>query len=543
MQSLFSEIKEMRRVEEIGRILLRHGLGFVFEVLKIKRMQHSKSIKEITPKVLRKVLDDLGGTFVKLGQFMSVRPDLIPHEYCIELSKLQNKVKPFPTSVAKFVLGKELNDLPSHIFKSFSAKPVAAASVGQVHKGMLKDGRIVAVKLLRPKIRETMVTDTLLLYKLATLFKKYMKQDIFDPVRIVDEFRLYTENELNYMNEARALEVARDNFKGIRKVHIPNPIREYCTKDVLVMDFLEGVSLQKAIKKFDKKKRKKLAQEISHIVFKQVFIDGFFHADLHPGNIFVLKHEHIGLLDFGIVGRIDEHMKHHLIMFAFYLMQKDIDGLIKTMGKLGFYTQLQDSEKLKQDLILGLGAYYNVNVEKVDIAEVFVSCLDAAQRNNLHVPTNLVLLGKTVLTLKGVVEELDPSYNLVDTLKPFIGEIMRKEVGLTPLLKKAVKQGHEFSTFLVELPEMTEKYFQTATSIESDLHTLTQELQLLTKGVSIVSRQFTQVLLLLVFMGVSIAFWKQEPLFYGVGVIGIVCGTISIIIVMRILLTRNLAEV
>src|SRR3989344_1560988 len=303
--SIVTTIKEVSRLRQIAVVLAEQELFFLVDRLKLKRhlpLNHQPRYlqnKSDLPRRLRLAMENLSGAFIKLGQLLSLRADLIPKEYAQEFSRLQDEVKPFKFEKVKEVIEKEFQKSLSEIFIKFDPNPIAAASVGQVHKAMLNNGKIVAVKVQRPGIEKIFEVDIALLYHLAVLLEKhYPELKDYNLVDIVKEFEEYTKNELDYICEARNIDVFHSNFKD-DPIKIPKVYWEYTTRRVLTMEFINGVKITQV-----KSNRRMYVRQIVESYLKQTMEYGIFHADPHPGNIFVMENQRLALLDFGIVGHI-----------------------------------------------------------------------------------------------------------------------------------------------------------------------------------------------------------------------------------------------
>src|SRR3989344_8892500 len=307
--SIVTTIKEVSRLRQIAVVLAEQELFFLVDRLKLKRhlpMNYSPKYlknKSDLPRRLRLAMENLSGAFIKLGQLLSLRADLIPKEYADEFSKLQDEVKPFKFEKVREIIESELKKPLSDIFLKFDSSPIAAASVGQVHKAMLNNGKIVAVKVQRPNIEKIFETDIALLYHLAVLLEKhYPELKDYNFMEIVKEFEEYTKNELDYLHEARNIDIFYNNFKN-DKIKIPKVYWNHTSKRVLTMEFIKGVKITDV-----EKNRPYYVKQLVESYLKQTMEYGVFHADPHPGNVFVTSEHSLALLDFGIVGHISSEL-------------------------------------------------------------------------------------------------------------------------------------------------------------------------------------------------------------------------------------------
>src|SRR4030042_1054576 len=409
------KFRGIKRFEQVLHVLTKYELDYFLERAGLKRKGLFGKKKSARPVELRMIFEELGGSFIKLGQLLSLRPDLIPREYLYELSKLQDDVEPFSYEEVEHVIKAELKKPVKKLFRSFEKKPVASASIGQVHVAKLKSGKKVAVKVMRPGIKTLVETDLEILDYFARLFKHHVKQSIVDPEEIFAEFKRYTENELDYLKEAHNIKHFYDNFRKDRKIRIPRVYGSLTTHRVLTMEFIEGVELKKIIMQPARHKRantKEISRLLVESVMKQIFIDGFFHADPHPANILVRKNT-IGFIDFGIVGRLDEELKEKLGFLFISLIQRNVDGVVSSLISLNMVESDVDAAALKRDIRDAIGAYYDTTIDRVDVAELFFRSISVARKHNIKLPSDLVLLGKALITLQGVGIMLNPGFNLI----------------------------------------------------------------------------------------------------------------------------------
>ena len=468
-------------------MLAKYELDYFLERAGLKRKSLFARKKTARPVELRMILEELGGTFIKLGQLLSLRPDLIPREFCDELSKLQDSVEPFSFEEVEHVIKAEFKKPIKKLFRSFEKKPVASASIGQVHVAKLKSGKKVAVKVMRPGIKTLIQTDLEILDYLARLFKHHVKQDIVDPEEIFEEFRRYTENELDYLKEAHNIKHSYDNFRKERKVKIPRVYDSLTTHRVLTMEFLEGVELRKIIMQ-PSKHRYFNAKKISHLVvesvMKQIFIDGFFHADPHPANILVRKNS-IGLIDFGIVARLDEELREKLGFLFISLIQRNADDIVASLISLNMAESDVDAVGLKRDIRDTIGEYYDTTIDRVDVAELFFRSISVARKHSIKLPADLVLLGKALITLQGVGIMLNPGFNLIHEVHPFISKLVKQKKKPSYLLRRFARETQRFAEFVQALPDESKKIYRTVEKADFALDNINTDLQSLTKEIRV----------------------------------------------------------
>ncbi len=518
------DVRDIKRLEQILGVLFKHELGFLIEKIKLKhflplhkRLQQNKFEKINTqPERIRKILEELGGTFVKLGQLLSLRPDLIPAEYCREFAKLQDEVKPFSgkeaENIIKTDMGKEVKD----VFTYFSDKPISAASIGQVHIAVLKDGTKAAVKVQRPGIKKAVETDIDILYHLAHLTQKKFKMKIINPVEIVKEFEEYTEKELDYNIEAKNIDRVYRNFSHDNITRIPKVYWEATTEKVLTMEFIKGLKVSELDKAKIKVNKARVAENIVNSVFKQVFIDGFFHADPHPGNILVLKNNKIAFLDFGIVGHFDEEMKEKFVNLFISLIQENMEGISENLSELGFVGTEINMDEFKEDLYHNLDQFYNVSLEKANISLMFNEMLHVARKYGMKFPSDLVLFGKAIMTLEGTALQLDPDFNLVENAKPFVKKLLRKRIHPKYIAEKFVKTGQDIRRFIDKFPEQTSEMLRRIKEGDMSIKKIDKDLKELIHETSKSSNRIAIGLLITAFLIASALIINMEqPLFLG----------------------------
>ena len=470
-------IRELNRFRQIIDAIFKEGFGFI--IYKIGFRNHlslnlrlNKKKFETAPDSiqirLRKIMEDLGGTFIKLGQLLSLRPDLIPKEYAKEFSKLQDQVPPFSYEKVVETIESELNANLKDVFLKFEKIPIASASIGQVHKAWLKDGKKVAVKVMRPKIEEVFETDIKILYQLAELLEThYTELKEYDLLRIVKEFERYTKNELDYTKEAKNLEVFYNNFKKDRQIVIPKVFHNYTTKRVLVMEFIDGKKINEVEKS---SASRRLAVKLAmNSVLKQIFELRYFHADPHPGNIFILKGNKIAFLDLGIVGRISEEETYNTENLFIALSYGDRNLLADSLMSLGFVDKKIDKEQFKRDLSEHLREYYDITLSQLHISEFLYDLLALTRKYKIKLIPDFVLLVKAAATLEGFVKDMDPEFNFVEAWKKYAKEIIKKRKSIGYQKKEVLKIAYDFKRLLKDFPREARDFLSSHDRMKVDM--------------------------------------------------------------------------
>ncbi len=467
MFKLIKEVRDLNRFREILTVLFEEGFDFLIAKIKLKhKVPVTKRVKARIEKKktfsiekrLRLTLERLGPTFIKFGQVLSVRPDLIPQSYTKELEKLQDKVPQFSYAVAKQQIKKELGKDINEIFTKFEKKPIACASISQVHKATLKNNKKVAVKIQRPNVREIMETDVEIMFYVAKLLEKHMpKIRKFNPTTIIEEFSKWTEKELDFKREAINAKRFARNFSRDKTVKIPEIYDEFTTNRILVMDFIDGTELHN-IKQI-KSKKINLTPLIEHgfnAVLTQVFVHGFFHADPHPGNIIITNDKKIAFVDFGIVGHFDENLKAKSIDLFYGVIERDAEKIADTLIDLSD-SHIEDKEELKYEISDILESMQESNIIHTKVSRVLEEIMDTSLSYGLKIPMPFVLFGKTVITLEGVALEYDPKFNLVGTSKPFVEKLIAKRYNPVYQFNNFMKSMLRFKKFTEEFPDKTSK--------------------------------------------------------------------------------------
>lgn len=457
-------MRHMSRYRDIAVALLRHGFEMVVEEIGFSQLlslpqrlrvdKKEKNEKTIGERI-RLVLEELGPTFVKLGQLASTRPDLIPEQIIRELEKLQDQVPPFSFADVRRIIEEELGEELDHIFHSFEETPLAAASIGQVHRAVLHSGEKVAVKIQRPHISSIMETDLEILQDLTVLAERRLAWAAQYQMRdILDELSKSLRLELDYTVEARNAEKFSKQFQSDPTIYVPKVFWDYSTKKVLTMEYVEGIKLGELERLKQRGYNLKiLAERLAKGMFQQIFMKGFFHGDPHPGNVLALPGNVIAFIDFGMVGRITSEMKYHLSSFIIALMRQSTDGIMKTIGDMGLVPDDVDVSQLREDIEKLRGKYYHIPLSQVSLGEAVHDLLHVAFRHSIRIPSDLTLLGKALLTVEGVVEKLDPDFSIIDIAEPFGRQLLKERMRPKNVAEMAWKRLSDYGELFVDLPK------------------------------------------------------------------------------------------
>ena len=462
--------KNLNRLRQIVNILIKYGFDYFVKQLgltnlvsksgKILKLKPSEIAQLPLPVRVRLALEELGPTFVKLGQILSTRPDLIPPDYIKELQKLQDKVPPFTYDQVEQIIKRELGADILKIFKSFEQKPFAAASLGQVHQAILEDGDKAVVKVQRPDIEKVIETDLDILFHLARLTEKHIPASrLYDPVGIVEEFTKAIRSELDYGTEGRNAERFKKNFEGNEIIYTPKIYWEFSSKRILTMELIQGIKIN-AIEELDETgyNRKKIAENVAKAFMKQILIDGFFHADPHPGNMLVMKDGIIGFMDFGMMGRLDEEMREKGIDLFIAVLERNPNKIINEMLNLGITSQEEiDTRSLKIDIKEMLEQYYDKPLKEIKLGELISQLVEISIKYHIKMPAEFALLGKSLITVEGIGSELDPDFNLAEIAKPYAKDIILERKSPQRLMVKLLNDLSELYNLIILIPRQLSK--------------------------------------------------------------------------------------
>ncbi len=456
------------RSRYISGVLARHGLNYLASSLGLERLasgnmlfgpaiQREKTLTQ--PERLRTALEELGTTFIKLGQILSTRPDLLPPEYIVELTKLQDSAPPVSFDAIQEVLLTELGQPIENVFASFNPEPIAAASIGQAHAALLADGTEVIVKIRRPGVFEQVEEDLEILQRLAAAATRHWEfASRYDLIGLAQEFSETLRFELDYIREGQSAERFATNFSGDPGFHIPRVFWETTTKRVLTLERIRGTKIND-VEGLDEQgiDRSALAEYATRAVLKMVCEDGFFHADPHPGNFFIEADGRIGLIDFGMVGILDERTQDLLADLLLAVNNQDSERLVDVFLDLGVTRKQVNRELLRRDVAHLLAVYWGRPLREIRIGPLLNDVFAVMRTHNLHLPSNLALLVKTVVMLEGLGVRLDPNFHLTTVLAPYSQQLMLRQFSPSRWIARFGRASIDFARLGMDLPQQVRR--------------------------------------------------------------------------------------
>src|SRR5262245_31358631 len=401
----------------------------------------------------RELLDELGPTFVKFGQLLSTRPDVVPPDILVELRKLQDDVRPFPYEDVQRVIEEELELSIDKLFVEFEERPIAAASIGQVHRAVLPNGRRVAVKVQRPDAPRQIEADLALMYQAARLARERVRAlDFIDTPEIVDEFARSIRQELDYRLEARNADAFHRQFAGHPHVRVPRVYWSYTRARVLTLEFLEGIKLSELPPDFTLEERRRLAYVMTEAWMTMIFRNGFFHGDPHPANILVLGTEQIGLVDFGQVGKLSDDDMSKLTALFIDAANERVDTLPRRLADLGVRYPKEREEEFTSELRELFYRYYGASLSEIDPIQVIREAFQLIYSMNLRLPTRFLLLDRSIATLGSVGVELYPDFNVFEVARPYARGLLLERFTPRRVARRAQRDLIRYAQVFAEAP-------------------------------------------------------------------------------------------
>jgi len=473
MLSFLETPGDIKRFLEIMRVFLKYGWEGAFEVKKMKERFPFISRLEASaigganiphPVKLRIIFEELGPTFIKFGQMLSTRPDLIKEEYIVELKKLLDEAPGFDFVEVKQIIQKEFGRPIDSIYKKFERTPVAAASLGQVHFAELKTGQKVAVKIQRPDIQHTIAEDMRIIGFIAGLVEKNIKStQYYNPTSVAQEFSDTIKKELDYNLEAKNAERFSHNFRNDSKVLIPKIYWKYTGKKVITLARVKGKKISAFYSSKDKALKRRISNSYIDCFFRQMLLHGFFQADPHPANIFVHiqgGRPIISLVDFGMVGRLDQEMRDGFAAIMMLVVDRNVKALTKQLQSMKLVPRLDDERAFKLELSELIDYFYEVETDRVDVAGFGNGLINLMVKYKIKIPKHYVLFLRSIGIAQDTVQRLYPEIDLIENAKPYIEMIIKEKTKPEYMLRAAKENYFDMQRFLKEFPESIMRIFK-----------------------------------------------------------------------------------
>jgi len=529
--------RHLNRYRHILAVFLSYGFDelldllnldqFITSGLKLVSRDRSKPINRFSrAERIRMAIEELGPTYVKLGQILSTRPDLIPIELVNELSRLQDKVPPCSFSEISLVIEKELGTGPDEAFASFEEEPLAAASIGQVYRAVLESGEEVAVKVQRPGMKKIIEVDLEIMLHLATLMERHIAEVAFyRPVKIVEEFARALEKEIDYATEATSMERMAGDYADDPDYYIPRVYREKSTSRVLTMELVDGIKISDIARlEADGLDKQAITRKGADFYLSQIFEQGFFHADPHPGNIYILPGEVICLFDFGMMGMVDLHTREDFVDLVDNVVHKQPAKTIRVLLKLTDWDHEPDMRQLEKDATEFMERYLFKSLKDIEIGKLLNRLMDLAARHQLRIPPDTFLMMKALATVEGVARMLDPDFDMISRTAPFIEKVKLARFRPERIADDILRYGTELLHFLDRFPKDLLHITRQVRRQKFVVRYVNEQQDALIAAQHQISNRiaFAVIIAALLVGSALIVVSKTPPLFYGISLIGLI---------------------
>lgn len=457
---IYRRYRHIRRYRRIAEVFIRHGLGYLVEQLDLtqflplrRRWQRLEKVPGGRGYRIRRVLEELGPTFIKFGQTLSTRAELLPSDIIRELTVLQDRVVPVPFDSIRQVLTRELGQPLEKCFAELDETPLASASIAQVHGGRLPDGRPVIVKVKKPGIAQTIEVDLEILHDLAGIVDERLGDPTFSAVELVDEFQRSLRREMDFVREGRNAERFRRVFADSADVYIPEVFWDCSTESVLTLERVEGIKITNVAQLEERGiDRREVATRCARVFMRQVLLEGFFHGDPHPGNILVGDDGRLILLDFGIVGRLSDKAMMDMANLFVGVTRMDSSAILRGLGSLGRVPYDVDEQLLRADTEDLVQRYYGLPLGQIEFGRVIRESVDVSRRHRIRFAADFSLLVKVVIAVEGIVQELDPTLNILTVAEPFARRLLAQRYDPRRLVAAGFDTSQQYLSLLGRLP-------------------------------------------------------------------------------------------
>jgi len=433
-------VRSIKRYRQIIAVLGGYGLGHILEYLnlsqvvavsrRVLRRREARSAHLSPPQRLRLAMEELGPTFIKLGQLLSTRADILPAAFVQEFARLQDSVPSIPFSEVTAQIERELGVPVAARFSHLEPEAIAAASIAQVHRARLISGGDVVVKVRRPGVVELVETDIDILMGMALLLERHLPaSDIYDPVGVVREFAYTIRREMDLSREGHTIERIRDNFQGDPTLYFPRVYWEATAKGALTLEYVDGIKVsESAAIDAAGLNRREIARRGAVAFLKMVLEHGVFHGDPHPGNVLIMPGNVICLLDFGMVGRLDPTLKRYLTDVLSCVIKRDVDELVDTILSSGEQSEVINLGALKKDLAEFIDGYFEIPLQEIEVGRMLLEFIDLISTHRIKISPDLTLLVKVLVVVEGMGRQLDPQFDMVGHLRPFLEQALRERL-------------------------------------------------------------------------------------------------------------------
>ncbi|EKD68692.1 MAG: hypothetical protein ACD_47C00482G0002 [uncultured bacterium] len=543
------------RYKEIANVLIKHGLGFVIEKIGIFRLLNIRSkfsrilsTAENPHKIgtlaqrIKSALEELGPTFIKFGQLLSLRPDMLPEALITELSKLQDEVEPFPFETVISTIESEYQKPYGEIFSEITPEPIGSASIAQVHKAILLCGDKVIIKVRRPDIEKTIESDIEILFNFAKMLaNRFPEIRLYEPVRMVGEFARHIRREIDFGIEAQNCERFHKNFAETPTVHIPLVYQQYTTERLLVLEYMSGIKADRVEELkalgFD---LKTIAHNGASAFFKMILIDGLFHGDPHPGNVFIRYDGTIAFIDFGITGKLTEEHQTRVVNMFLGLMTKDSDKILKNLLVMGVMPDNIDIGLLRYEIDEFIDDYYGRPLKNIELGKLMLQTIKIAVRHKIRVPAEYSLLCKATMEIESIGRTLDPDFEANKIAGPFITEITKKLLWPQNFTKFFINFAEDIKEFITESPRSFNSIIKKVEKgkLAIEFHHIGLE-ELIDKLDSVSSRISVSLIISAIIVASGfIVMTGRGPMVYGIPTLGLVgfitAGVLGIMLIISV---------
>jgi ubiquinone biosynthesis protein len=504
-------IRRLNRYREIVSLLVKHGFGYIVQEIGLTDTLTMKdrlitdfkqgNSQEMGHR-LRHLLEELGPTFIKLGQLLSIRSDLFPVEVISELELLQDNVNQVSIKEIKEKIQLEFGRTVEDVFNSFQETPVGSASIGQVHEAVLPSGQKVMVKVQRPKIKETVYADLGILKDISKMMENYYDwAEHYHITDLMDELAESIKNELDYMEEGRNTETIQLQFETNNGIKVPEIYWDYTTAEILTMERIDGIKITE-IQQLDlsQQEKRQIADLLIDSFITQILREGFFHGDPHPGNIlYIPDTKQLGFIDLGQIGRLSSRKRYDVTTLMIGLMNEDTDLIVKAMYRLTYVPSSVDDKQFYDDIDRIRKKFSHTPLGELNFGLTINELFSSAHNHQIYIPTDFMMLGKTLITLEGIIKDIDPSLNLLELAKPYGQQLLVERYNPVKLGKRLLNEAEDMTDSFIKIPGQLEDVLQKTSEGDLKVKISVHELEEIFAKIDRLSNKFSFSLTLLAF--------------------------------------------